>query len=602
MTKMATEKLTKSYLHVPRKQPFSGMSVGQQLYKMAETYADKEMYVFYVDKERITFKQMKEQSQQFASSLIAKGYKKGDTIAIWGASHSEWLVTLFATMQVGIMLLPLRLQFPEPTVIALLKKHKCKGLILTRSPSIILKRVYQIFPELKDTSDNGFHCECFPDIEFIIISGTVSEQIPRRKCVYSYDEFMMLGSKADLDNVNKICMSLDMDEPCSVAFTSGSSGMPKATVMSSHALLNGVANIGFGREDESLLYDLGSSGMPKATVMSSHALLNGVANIGFGREDESLLYDLKSARFGDAFSFVAFSFGMYAPLALGLTSVVFPKFNAETMAKAIQDERVTMAVFHIHHVHDLLNVPNLRDYDFSSLDILTIGGSVIPFEMRQNVKKICKNVVLSFGMTETFETLISHPIDPVEKQNAAAMYPIGGVEAKNVDDCGCIVPVNTNGELHIRTFSAFQYYMGDEEKTREMKDNNGWIHTGDLGVMDEDGYIQICGRKKDLIIKQGTNLAPAELEKRLYQHPRVQVAVVIGLPDPRVGEEICACLRVDKVNAPTEEEIRQFCEGKVHEMLVPKYMLFVDDVPITPTGKFSRQKLTEMAIEKFQIG
>ncbi|XP_072048960.1 medium-chain acyl-CoA ligase ACSF2, mitochondrial-like [Amphiura filiformis] len=566
MTKMATEKLTKSYLHVPRKRLFIGVSVGQQLYKMADKYADKEMYVFYVDKERITFQQMKEQSQQFASSLIAKGYKKGDTIAIWGASHSEWLVTLFATMQLGIMLLPLRLQFSEPTVVALLKKHKCKGLILTRSPSNILKRVYQIFPELKDTSDNGFHCECFPDIEFFIISGTVSEQISWRKCVYSYDEFMTLGSEADMDNVNKICMSLDMDEPCCVTFTSG------------------------------------STGMPKATVMSSHALLNSVANICFGREDESLLYDLKSARFGDAFSFISFSFGMFAPLALGLTSVVFPKFNAETMAKAIPDERVTMAVFHIHHIHDLLNVPNLRDYDFSSLDILNIGGSVIPFEMRQNVKKICKNVVLTYGMTETLETLISHPFDPVEKQNAAAMYPIGGVEAKNVDDCGCTVPVNTNGELHIRTFSAFQYYMGDEEKTREMKDNNGWIHTGDLGVMDEDGYIQICGRKKNLIIKQGTNLAPVELEKRLYQHARVQVAVVIGLPDARVGEEICACLRVDKENAPTEEEIRQFCEGKVNEMLVPKYMLFVDDVPITPTGKFSRQKLTEMAIEKFQIG
>ncbi|XP_072044801.1 medium-chain acyl-CoA ligase ACSF2, mitochondrial-like [Amphiura filiformis] len=272
------------------------------------------------------------------------------------------------------------------------------------------------------------------------------------------------------------------------------------------------------------------------------------------------------------------------------------------MAKAIQDERITMGFFNIHHIHDILTVRNLSDYDFSSFDILFIGGSIIPFEMRQNLKKICKNVVLTFGMTETFETHLSQPNDPEEKQNASAMYPIGGVETKIVDDSGRIVPVNTNGELHIRTFSAFQYYVGEKEKTKEMKDENGWIHTGDLSVMDEDGYIQICGRKKELIIKQGVNLAPAELEKRLYQHPRVQVAVVIGLPDPRAGEEICACLRVDKENAPTEEEIRQFCEGKVHELLVPKYILFVDDVPITATGKFSRQKMTEMAKEKFQIG
>ncbi|XP_072022523.1 medium-chain acyl-CoA ligase ACSF2, mitochondrial-like [Amphiura filiformis] len=565
---MATEKLTKSYLHVPRKEPFIGMSVGQQLYQMAHKYADKEMYVFYVDKERITFKQMKDQSQKFASSLIAKGYKKGDTIAVWGANHSEWLVALFATMQLGMLLVPLRLEFPEATIVALLNKLKCKGLILTRSPSNILDRVYEIFPELKDTTTDGFHSERFPGMEFFIISGTVPEQLSLRKCVYSYDEFMTFGSEADMENVNKICMSIDMDEPCSVVFTSG------------------------------------STGMPKATAISSHALLNDRKNIGFRLEEESLQYDLESARFGEAITFSggAGYIGLIAPLTVGLTTVVlFPEFNAETMAKALQDERVTMGFFFIHHIHDLLNLPNLSDYDFSSLDIVNIGGSVIPFEMRRKLENICKYVVPSYGMTEVMLTHLSHPNDPEEKLKAGALYPIGGTETKILNDNGFIVPVNTIGELHIRTYSAFLYYVDEEKKTREMKDGNGWIHSGDLGVMDEDGYIQICGRKKDLIIKQALNLAPAELEKRLYQHPRVQAAVVIGLPDSRVGEEICACLRVDKENAPSEEEIRQFCNGKVHELLVPKYILFVDEIPTSGSGKFSRQKLTEMAMEKFPI-
>ncbi|XP_072022834.1 medium-chain acyl-CoA ligase ACSF2, mitochondrial-like isoform X3 [Amphiura filiformis] len=242
------------------------------------------------------------------------------------------------------------------------------------------------------------------------------------------------------------------------------------------------------------------------------------------------------------------------------------------MAKALQDERVTMGFFFIHHIHDLLNLPNLSDYDFSSLDIVNIGGSVIPFEMRRKLENICKYVVPSYGMTEVMLTHLSHPNDPEEKLKAGALYPIGGTETKIVNDNGFIVPVNTIGELHIRTYSAFLYYVGEEKKTREMKDGNGWIHSGDLGVMDEDGYIQICGRKK-----------------------------VIGLPDSRVGEEICACLRVDKENAPSEEEIRQFCNGKVHELLVPKYILFVDEIPTSGSGKFSRQKLTEMAMEKFPI-
>ncbi|XP_072033895.1 medium-chain acyl-CoA ligase ACSF2, mitochondrial-like [Amphiura filiformis] len=525
---MAAKKLTKSYIHVPRKHPFIGLTVGQQLYKMADKYPDKEMFVFYVDTERFTFKQMKEKSQQFAAALISKGLKKGDTIAIWGANHSEWIVAYYACMQLGVLLVPMRLEFPSSTVVALMNKLHCKAMILTRSPSNLVESAYECFPEFKNTSADHFKSASCPDVEFIITCCAPTLNFPSKRGVYSYDEFMTLGNETDMDNVIEVGMSLDMDDPCCMYFTSGSTGMPKPTVHSHHAMLNNTVVFGFG----------------------------------FRAEVENFDCDWDSGRFMAGITFSGGLFGVFLPLIRGCTTIVlYPIFDAEIMAEAIQNERVTHGIAMIHQIHDLVNLPNIETYDFSHFKLMCIGGSIIPYELLQKMNKLVQYTTINFGMTESMILFLGHPLDPQDKLDDAALYPVGGLETKIVDENGRIAPVGTVGELHVRGYSMFKYYMYDDVKTKEIKDHNGWIHSGDLAVMDKDGFIRIKGRIKEYIIKEGLNLAPTELESVLYKHQAVHAALV-------------------------------------NVKLIPKHVIFLDTFPVTATGKFSRIEVIEIVTKK----
>ncbi|XP_072022528.1 medium-chain acyl-CoA ligase ACSF2, mitochondrial-like [Amphiura filiformis] len=412
-----------------------------------------------------------------------------------------------------------------------MNKLRCKAMILTRSPPNLTEMACECFPELKNTSAEHFKSVSCPEVEFIITCCAPTLNFSSKRGIYSYDDFMTLGNATDMDNVYKVGASLDMDDPCCIYFTSGSTGMPKPTVHSHHGMLNNTVVFG----------------------------------LGFRTEVENFDCDWESARFMTAVTFSGHggSLGIFIPLVRGsATIVLYPAFNAEIMAEAIQNERVTHGCAMIHQVYDLVNLPNIDTYDFSNFKLMTMGGSIIPNELRQKMNKLVQYTTNVFGMTEALILFLGHPLDPQKKQDDAAVYPTGGLETKIVDENGRIAPVGTNGELQVRGYSMFKYYMYDDVKTKAMKDNNGWIHTGDLAVMDEDGFIRINGRIKDNIIKEGLNLAPAELEAVLYKHQKVQAALVVGLPDERVGEEICASLRVDKTDPPTEEEIREFCRGR----------------------------------------
>ncbi|XP_072022524.1 medium-chain acyl-CoA ligase ACSF2, mitochondrial-like [Amphiura filiformis] len=536
---------------------------------MSEKYPDKEMFVFYVDNERFTFKQMKAKSQKFAASLVSKGLKKGDTIAILGANHSEWIVALYASIQLGILLVPLRLEFPHSTIVAIMNKLQCKAIILTRSPDELLDRACEYFPEMKSSPAEQLKSDCCPHLQFLVLCSKSAKKLSSKTGVYSYDDFMTLGNETDISKVEEICKSLDIDDPCCIYFTSGSTGMPKPAVHSHHSILNNAMTGAFFRM--------------------------GVDN--FNCNWESLRYMV-----GVTLSGTGTVWGTYLPIARGCTTIVlYPAFNAGIMAEALQNERVSIGTVLIHQAYDLLNLPNIDSYDFSNLKLMGMGGSIIPNELRQKMKKLVQYTTNCYGMTEMLMTHVGDPVDPPDKSADAATYAIDGFETKIVDDNGIIVPVETVGEILVRGYSAFKYYLADDLQTKERKDSNGWIHTGDLGVMDEAGFLTIKGRKKDIILKEAVNLIPVELEAVLYEHPKVLGAMVIGLPDERVGEEICACIRVDRDNSPTEEDIMEFCRGKVYALLVPKYVLFFDEFPTTPNGKYSRLEATRIAKEAFNI-
>ncbi|XP_072041325.1 medium-chain acyl-CoA ligase ACSF2, mitochondrial-like [Amphiura filiformis] len=213
---MSARKLTRSYLHAPGKLPFIGRTVGQQLYKAADEYKDKDMYVFYADNERITFAEMKDKSQQFACSLLSIGIEKGDRLAVWGANHKEWLYATFACAQLGVILVQLRLEFPLITNQEILKKMNCKVLLLTRSPHDILDKACEIIPTLKTNDKSNLDCSSLPDLKYVIRSDNNT----KASGTYSLTEFLQLGGENLRKNVEDICWTIDMDDPCLVYYTS----------------------------------------------------------------------------------------------------------------------------------------------------------------------------------------------------------------------------------------------------------------------------------------------------------------------------------------------------------------------------------------------
>ncbi|XP_072043170.1 medium-chain acyl-CoA ligase ACSF2, mitochondrial-like [Amphiura filiformis] len=268
--------------------------------------------------------------------------------------------------------------------------------------------------------------------------------------------------------------------------------------------------------------------------------------------------------------------GALMPMIKGSTTIITgPTFDAQLMANAIHKERC---------VHGNTVVDNWMCFSCTG----TAGGSIIPHSLRQRATKFTKHLLLEYGGTEGFRFRQS-PKDPLEILHRPGYFPFDGSEVKIIGDDGQVLPINEIGEICFRGSSLFLYYWGEEEKTKAAKKPNGWYHTGDLGTMDENGYLQFIGRKAErIIIKGGTNIAPGNLEKVLDKHPAVSNVMVVGVPDGRTYEEVCACIRLHHSSKVTSDELKEFCRGKVSDLLVPKYILFVKDAfPTSESGKVS---------------
>ncbi|XP_072041166.1 medium-chain acyl-CoA ligase ACSF2, mitochondrial-like [Amphiura filiformis] len=506
-----TTLLTRSYYHSPcRATPFLGRSLGQQFYLMADKYPDKEMYVFYADKERKTFQQVREESQQLAASFLSLGLSTGDRLGVWGGNHYEWLVTYVACMQLGIILIG------------------CKALVLTRSPDNVYDSVCEIIPELRSCQADKLKSQSLPELTFVAIGGAQQRgKSSHYSGVYNLDDLIhQERSSACKDTVSKICDEMDMDAPAVIMFTSGSTGTPKAVTHSSHSLLEFV-------HENGNVYRGNVKGYVQAWE-TKYALIMHLSGI--------------SAQIGAVI-----------PIANGNTVVVVgPNYDKDLMAMAFHEEKVTNTVMLIHHMHDLVNLPYLDSLDFSQMQLIVSGGSIIPPSLLEKSKKICKMSLLGYGLTEMLDPLLHHPTDDPKRIQSGHYRCIGGHEAKIIDENGEIVPVNTAGEIHFRGYGIFLYYWGDEEKTKQAKDDNGWLHTGDIAIMDEEGYIRIIGRKTDSMIIEGINVTPFDLEDVLLEHPSIAGVMVSSF-------------------------------------LTPRYVLFMESFPTTYTGKFHRKKMAEIA-------
>ena len=537
-----------------------GMTIGQQLEAARLQWPDALALVSCEQNIRWSFDDLVAEVNKLASGLLALGLEPGDRVGIWSPNNVEWIVTQFATAKAGFILVNINPAYRVHELEYCLKKVGCKCLIAatTFKTSNYIEMLRELLPELETCEAGHFQAKALPDLRALIqIGGS-------EKGFLAFDAVCGMGTPETLTRLDELHGQLQFDDPINIQFTSGTTGQPKGATLTHHNILNNGYFIG---------QRMNYSEIDRVCVPVP-------------------LYHC---------------FGMVIGTLACLThgaAMILPGagFDPLTTLAAIEAENCTS----LYGVPSMfiaeLDHPEFSQFDMSSLRTGVMAGSTCPAElMRRCINKMnLTEMTICYGMTETSpvstQTLIG---DPLEKQVATVGCVHPHLEIKIVDEDGRIVPRGTPGEYCLRGYSVMAGYWNDKGATEQAIDTARWMHSGDIGVMDEDGYVEIVGRIKDMVIRGGENIYPREIEEFLYQHEAVQEVHVFGVHDPHFGEEICAWIKVRDRQAVTEEDIRVFCQGRIAHYKTPRYVQFVDSFPMTVTGKAQKFKMRE--IVEFQL-
>jgi fatty-acyl-CoA synthase len=491
---------------------------------------------------RLTWRALAAAADEFAAGLVALGIRRGDRVGVWSPNNAEWVITQFATARIGAILVCINPAYRVAELDYVLNKVACRALVLAKA---FKSSDYVGMVRALD--------EKLPSLEHrIVIADAPVEGMSR------FADVAALATDALRDEVRKIGASLSPDDAINIQFTSGTTGFPKGATLTHHNILNNgkfsAARQRFSEEDRLCI-----------PVPLYHC------------------------------------FGMVLGVLGCMThgaAMVFPDeaFDAASVLDAVEKERCT-ALYGVPTMFIAeLDHPSFKERDLSSLRTGVMAGAPCPVEIMRRViaDMNMKDVTICYGMTETSPVSFqSMPDDDLEKRvsTVGAIHPF--VEVKIVDADGRTLPRGSQGELLTRGYSVMRGYWGDPDKTREAIDDAGWMRTGDLAVMDADGYARITGRVKDMIIRGGENVYPREVEEFLYRHPAVQDVQVFGVPDAKYGEEVCAWIRLRANVAVVEDDIRAFCKGQIAHYKIPRYVRFVEDYPMTVTGKIQKFVMRE---------
>ncbi len=545
-----------SYASGTSSQPLLGMTIGEKFDQACQQYADQEAIVSSHQNRRLTYRELQQEVEAFACSLLKLGLKKGDRLAIWSPNCVEWTVTQFAAFKAGIVLVNLNPAYKSHELEYVLNKVSCKGLIIasqfkTTNYQELLTR---IAPEISFCTDKIIHAERLPFLKFVI---KIDEQ--QHTGIHRFSDLVTPPTADQLDQLDLASQQLQFDETINIQFTSGTTGNPKGTMLTHHNILNNGYFVGEGIRLTS-----------KDKVCISVPLFH-------------------------CFGMVM---GNLACITHGAT-MVYPSavFNPLDTLKTIHEERCTAAYGVPTMFIATLEHEQFSEFDLSSLRTGIMAGSPCPREIMQRVieRMHMSEITICYGMTETSPVSAQSSVnDTIDKRVSTVGRVHPRVEVKIVDLEGQIVPTGTLGELCVRGYSVMAGYWGEEEKTREVIDAAGWMHTGDIAEMDAEGFVKIKGRIKDVVIRGGENLFPKEIEDFLYTHPDISDVQVIGLPDLRYGEELCACIILHEHHQSDEESIRSFCKDHISHNKVPRYVKFFSEFPMTASGKAQKFKLQEI--------
>ena len=555
--------LTRSYVHGASEKPLIGETIGVHLDRIAERYAERPALVVRHQDVRWRYAEFKNEVDALAASFVALGLKPGDRIGIWSQNNVEWVLTQFATAKAGLVLVNINPAYRAYELEYAINKAGCAALILAPSfkSTNYLEILESVAPELARCKPGQLHAARLPTLRSVIRLGP---QITPG--MFNFAELPALASEQHTGEIERLASVLQFDDPINIQFTSGTTGNPKGATLTHHNILNNGFFIG------------------EAMRLT---------------ETDRLCIPVP---FYHCFGMVL---GNLACLTHGACMVIPSEgFDPLAVLETVEQERCTG----LHGVPTMfiaiLDHPEFRRFDLSSLRTGIMAGSPCPIEvMRRVVTEMHqKEITIAYGMTETSPVSFqSASDDPLERRVSTVGRVQPHIEVKIVDSNGAVVPPGTTGELLTRGYSVMQGYWGDEEHSREAIDAARWMHTGDLATLDAEGYCNIVGRIKDMVIRGGENVYPREIEEFLYRHPDIADVQVFGVPDRRYGEQLCAWVRLRQGAQLTEADVTAFCTGKIAHYKVPFYIRFVDDFPMTVTGKVQKFVMKQRMIDELRL-
>jgi fatty-acyl-CoA synthase len=546
------------YVHGASATPLISNTIGQFFDFACEKWAARPALVVRHQEVRLTYGELREKVDQLAAGLLALGLEPGDRIGIWSPNNVEWVLTQFATAKIGLILVNINPAYRLSELEYALNKVGCKALILAErfKTSEYVGMLRELAPELAKAVPGALASKRLPSLRTVVVLGQAQHAGALR-----FADALTQGEDAHRRRISELSQVLQFDEPINIQFTSGTTGAPKGATLSHHNILNNGFFIG-----EAMRLTM---------------------------EDRLCIPVPLYHCFGMVL-------GNLAALTHG-ACMVFPGEGFDPLAtlQAVAEERCTA----LHGVPTMfiaqLDHPDFARFDLSSLRTGIMAGSPCPIEvMKRAVSQMhLSEITIAYGMTETSPVSFqSSTSDPVDRRVSTVGRIQPHIEVKIVDPNGQIVPRGMSGELLTRGYSVMLGYWDDEARTRESIDAARWMHTGDLATIDDEGYCNIVGRIKDMIIRGGENVYPREIEEYLYKHPKIQDVQIFGVPDDHYGEEICAYIKLRPGVEATSQEIIEFCRGQIAHYKVPRYFKFVDQFPMTVTGKVQKFVMRDEAV------
>ncbi len=534
----------RSYASGPSARALTGQTIGEALAATAARLPDGLALVSRHQDVRLTWSELAAEVRDVARGLLAIDIEPGDRVGIWSPTRVEWTLLQFATARVGAILVNVNPAY-RPAELAYALGQSGVRMLVT-APSFKTSDYVDMVASVRAS---------LPALERVVVLGP------------DWDSLVDGGRSVGVTRLHEREAALDCDDPINIQYTSGTTGNPKGATLTHHNILNNAASIadvlGYSDADRVCI-----------PVPLYHCFGMGIGNLGCVSSGATMVYPAES-------------------------------FAPDPTLDAIAEERCT-SIYGVPTMFiAMLESPHFGDLDLTSLRTGIMAGAPCPVEVMKRVvnEMHAQEITIAYGMTETSPaSTMTRRSDDLDRRTSTVGTVLPHVEVKIVDPTtGATVPTRSPGELCSRGYLVMRGYWENASATAEAVDAAGWMHTGDLAVMDEEGYVNIVGRAKDLVIRGGENIYPREIEEVLFQHPAVAAVQVIGVPDARMGEELMAWLTFREGDSATDDELREFCRERLAHFKVPRYWKTADEFPMTVTGKVQKFKMREVAIAELGL-